>query len=636
MYIASIYIKDHYLFEGPQTINFGGRFLYDFSNILGITRTDNPRFIETLYAPDNLELISAIVGKNGTGKTTLLRNIISYLNGQEYGVDYILFIEDGNTTYSMSSSMSFGCEFTERRNKLDFSTIYYSPYLDFKEPLRGIDLSYDAILEEDFEASSDKFVGSNEVNPKRWLKSQNTLRILEFQLSAYANELKNHFEFPNFERARISFIRHKIDINTTIDEIEFDNTPRELRYSLQPLYNKIRKESKEINENRPKGYSLVNLQKSLFKNYIIMDVICLFISQMEKKNQYLEEGFLEVSTSEFLNLIKNLDSKNAFYKFLDLHYYKIGREKSKILPIVETKNMINYLFDVIDSLETKNESDTRNFDWGKKSIYLDISQTRKLLEYHTTFLNEVDKYYGGLKGKDGLVLFKKSDRIEGLINYEPSERDLSSGETALLNFYSRIFYYFKKQINDVLSINNKKYYFIFLDEADMGYHPKWKKSFIKSIVSFLPAFFQNLGAQIQIIFTTHDPLTLSDIPKDSVIYLSKNNNESYILNSEDKASKRTFGANVHDLLADSFFLEDGFIGDFAKDRIHFIIDWLNNEERNLEEINVVKKLINIIDEPITKNKLAEMFDSKLNEHLRVTLIRDQIKELQKLENSLTK
>ncbi|NRD19517.1 AAA family ATPase [Winogradskyella eckloniae] len=639
MYLASIYLENHNLFDKPQTINFGGRFIYDFSNILGITRKQNKSFIENFYSVDNLELVSAIVGKNGTGKTTLLRDLIDFLKGKGYGYNFILFLEKGSSTYTVSSSMVFGCDFIESSIDLSFDTLYYSPYLDFKEPLNGIDLSYDTILEEDFEASKGKFLGSEDINPKRWLKSQNSLRILEFQSSEYALGLKSFFDFPEIERSRISFIRYKIDVDNSNDKIQFHNTPMDLQYSLQPLYNLISKERTTINQNRYEGYSLVELQKNLFKNNLIMDVICMLIKQMEKTNQYLQEGFLEINSKEFNELIENLDSREALFKFLELHYFKIGVNKSQILPIEETKDMVNYLFDLIDNLEAENDRDTRNFDWSYKSIYLNLEQTRRLIEYHTRFLNKVDQYYGGIEDTNGKVLFKKSERIEGLVNYEPSERDLSSGETALLNFYSRIYYYFKKQLIDLESIEKKDFYIILLDEADMGYHPKWKKSFVKSIVSFLPKFFKTLEADIQIIFTTHDPLTLSDIPKNNVTYLSKKDSgETYILNTDEVCHKKTFGANIHDLLADSFFLEDGFMGEFAEEVITDLVNYLTfdvEEEisaenvKNIKEWNEkkAKKLIGIIDEPLIKERVQSLFNKKFLYNDK-DLLRLKIKELE--------
>ncbi|MFC5194804.1 AAA family ATPase [Bizionia hallyeonensis] len=644
MRLAALYIEDHFLFDQPQTINFGGNYIYDFTNILGITREPNRFFIENLYKENNLSLLSAIVGRNGTGKTTLLRYIISCIKGEGYGSRYILIVEDNNITYTLSPSLSVGYSFTERSLDINLiETLYYSPYLDFKESINGIDLSYDTILEKDIEASKNKFVANEDVNLKRWLKAKNSIRIFEFQISKYAKQLKTVFDFPDYERARFSFIRYKLDVNHDEDRIIFHNTPFDLQFVIHPLYKLIKEEARLINENRPKGYSLVNLQKNLFKNYLLMDLLSLFIIQMEKKNNYLREGHIKITNKEYAELINDLDAKEALFKFLDLHYFQVGSQRIELLPVEETKQMVNYLFDIIDNLEAENDSDTRNFDWSDKSIYLNNDQAIQLIEYHTFFLNKVDQYYGGIKEK-GEVIFSKRERIEGLINYEPSDRDLSSGETALLNFYSRIYYYFKKQHIDINSIAKKDFYVLLLDEADMGFHPRWRKSFVKSITTFLPSFFKDLKSEIQIIFTTHDPITLSDIPNNQIVYLNKIEGKNIILKQNEKPEK-SFGANVHDLLAHSFFLEDGFMGEFAQELITDLINYLTfDEEKELSEENKrhqkewhperAQEVINIIDEPLIKESVQSLYNKKFL-YKDKSLLELKIKELEIQLNKIT-
>src|SRR5690606_9204622 len=70
---------------------------------------------------------------------------------------------------------------------------------------------------------------------------------------------------------------------------------------------------------------------------------------------------------------------------------------------------------------------------------------------------------------------------------------------------------------------------------------------------------------------THDPLTLSDMPRQNVVFLDKDAVGNTIIS---KGKKETFGANIHDLLADSFFISDGLMGDFAKEKINKTLTWL--------------------------------------------------------------
>jgi predicted ATP-binding protein involved in virulence len=162
------------------------------------------------------------------------------------------------------------------------------------------------------------------------------------------------------------------------------------------------------------------------------------------------------------------------------------------------------------------------------------------------------------------------------ISYSPS-KNLSSGEKGLYDLFSvlnDLNYRIENNIHTDYSIFNKREkvtdnLLILLDEADLGFHPEWKKKYVNIIQQIIPFIFKNKS--IQIIITTHDPLTLSDFPNNNIVYLFKNNSITEILDSDSKRRPtKTFGANISDLLADSFFVNDGLIGDFAKNKIEDI------------------------------------------------------------------
>ena len=161
----------------------------------------------------------------------------------------------------------------------------------------------------------------------------------------------------------------------------------------------------------------------------------------------------------------------------------------------------------------------------------------------------------------------------------------------------------------------------------------WKKGFITTILKSVPYFFEGLNSKpnLQIILTTHDPLTLSDIPKHNVIFLEKAEEGKCRISSE---VQKTFGANITDLLADSFFLEKGLIGDFARKKINDVIDWINENrnktEINEEELERYQKVIELIDERVIKLKLSDMITELLPDN---TFYNEMIdKEIEKLQN----
>jgi ABC-type Mn2+/Zn2+ transport system ATPase subunit len=89
MRLAAIYIEDHeYLFQEPQTINFGGQYFYEFENLdnnIIVRTTENEKFIPDFFNLTELQNkvtnLNAIVGQNGAGKSTFLKMLYG-------GVDY--------------------------------------------------------------------------------------------------------------------------------------------------------------------------------------------------------------------------------------------------------------------------------------------------------------------------------------------------------------------------------------------------------------------------------------------------------------------------------------------------------------------------------------------------------------------
>lgn len=62
---------------------------------------------------------------------------------------------------------------------------------------------------------------------------------------------------------------------------------------------------------------------------------------------------------------------------------------------------------------------------------------------------------------------------------------------------------------------------------------------------------------IHLIIVTHSPYVLSDIPRTNVLALKKDETEPV-------DGLQSFGANIYDMLKDSFFLEGGAMGMFAQ------------------------------------------------------------------------
>ena len=100
-------------------------------------------------------------------------------------------------------------------------------------------------------------------------------------------------------------------------------------------------------------------------------------------------------------------------------------------------------------------------------------------------------------------------------------------------------------------------------------------------LSYLIEFFsKNFTQNIHIILTSHSPFIISDLPKENVIFLEKGEQ----LNPFEDG-KQTFGANIHTLLSHGFFMKEGLMGEFAKEKIQSIINYYEEIKELTKEEN---------------------------------------------------
>ena len=165
-----------------------------------------------------------------------------------------------------------------------------------------------------------------------------------------------------------------------------------------------------------------------------------------------------------------------------------------------------------------------------------------------------------------------------------------------------------------------------LDEPELSLHPEWQRNYIKEFIKT----FSKSDNNIHLIITSHSPFLLSDIPKQNIIFLDKDEKGNCKVVDGLKEKKQTFGANIHTLLSDGFFMDDGLMGEFAKSKIEEVIDYLNDKESKIKDNDEVQKLIDIIGEPIIRNQLQKMLDSKrLTKMDEIDIIKAEIADLEK-------
>ncbi|AIG30297.1 hypothetical protein IA01_07380 [Flavobacterium psychrophilum] len=228
-----------------------------------------------------------------------------------------------------------------------------------------------------------------------------------------------------------------------------------------------------------------------------------------------------------------------------------------------------------------------------------------------------------------------------ILNSDKNEKiefkTLSSGEKQKIYSISSILYHLSN-LDSVKNTRTKTAYTnvnIVLEEIELYFHPEMQRNFINDILDSISGIELYKIKAINFCFVSHSPFILSDIPKENIMFLENIDNKAVQILDD----KSTFGANIHDLLKDGFFMKKGSIGEFAKNRITKTIQWLNlireeNEksikndfELLLEEKEYHKNIIEIIDERIIKTKLLEMYSEIFGNEEREKYLKNEIERL---------
>lgn len=206
--------------------------------------------------------------------------------------------------------------------------------------------------------------------------------------------------------------------------------------------------------------------------------------------------------------------------------------------------------------------------------------------------------------------------------------NLSSGEKMLASSTSIIIYHLI-QLMAMGETFRYKAVNIILDEIEICFHPEYQRRFISFLIHLLERLQLNEYFQINILLSTHSPFILSDIPRSNILYLEdgKTKNKEEFINP--------FAANILDILKQSFFLENGFIGEFAKEKIKSLCSFLSSQtnDDNVDNqpwtIESARKFIDLVGEPLLRQQLEQLFykNNQVGKKRRIEMLEEELRKL---------
>lgn len=608
-------------------INLSSRFQFTFDKDLQLVKVkENPNYLDSFFADDNKVDVIGIVGENGSGKSSILTEIYNqdkldtslYIfhdkvdekdkfkvyKGKDINFDLKKTFEEGQFEENV---LNKGMPFLIGSSKLLFKEDYNgsgsgSMGVSFTENLASICSTNDInsnlnfMLKHDFEIYL-------KVKKIQQDGAENYINL--FNKSIINAELLDNFLIANFINIQESKKDEKIDSNILID-ISNKNVRISPYFDFSTHIKKRMKFAKFVNENEGNEDVLESTDffnntlttinekyKSEFVSKILINILIdlILLSKLD---------YNKISIDTLIGSVKMYDlfDENGLDKFLE----NTKKDDEKIISTSVEKIIRVIVYDlkeILDILGIKKLDETKDLTLSYKD--------EKLGE----FVNLIKEKIYLLK------YFKIENKVESIDTY--NKMPFSSGELQILRLIARASFYVEQ-----IKISDENI-LLLLDEPDAMLHPNWQRLFWKE---FIPLINSVTDKKIKILFTTHSPIMITDIPKANLNILDQNNRELSI---------ETFGANIYSLYKNTFFLEKP-IGAFALNKIDKLYKKLLSEEPSTEdELKGFKKLINTIGEPLIKKDLQYKLNNYLNkfEYEKDAYILSELeKEKDKIESKI--
>lgn len=180
---------------------------------------------------------------------------------------------------------------------------------------------------------------------------------------------------------------------------------------------------------------------------------------------------------------------------------------------------------------------------------------------------------------------------------------MSSGERQLLHSVSSLVYHLKNISSSEPRGTQMAYKNVnlVLEEVELYFHPDYQRRYVRYLLEQIENAHLSPEMAINLIMVTHSPFILSDIPRQNVLFLRNGKPDRSM--QED-----TFGANIHTLLKNGFFLNTVPIGEFAKDKINKMFAVLNQSDSIPEsEMIRLEKEIPLVSEPLLRGQLMKLY-----------------------------
>lgn len=667
MELIYIYIDKYRTFEN-QEISFSNKFNVKYDNKNNVLSIKENKDYVSIY-PDNIVNINGILGKNSTGKSSLIALIGEQIESRIANNE--IFEEEPKNPYQIFPVIETATKSTIKLENSYF-ILYYIGKDEDGNPLFAFETDDVDKYKTLFVNEKELFVKTNKVyyighgwfpivfkvenEFNKYLDDTSNFNsnnicldyycnIINFHRPKYINffnsKLKNEEEYKISIKRREALLEsdlYKNKIKFLINQMKMNSSDsliyKDKKYILNIKF--FNRSSYEFEDENGEKVSVTNIIKD-FNNFDLKKF-------KESKKIVLAFLFLYVwytmtcldAGDDLKPIIKKLsqmqiENNSASYEEIKNMYH------SQIKCLFSTINnnlvMLDEFLKCENALENflknakKNKISYSYAEFELKIIFNKDSNFDLLEDFFDLFVDEREQ-----KGK-----LQKPSIMNNFLEVEIPR--MSEGEKENLALFTSI----DEQIS---AITYKKNFILLFDEIERSMHPDLCRRLISNLVDLLQKYH---GKEFQIIIASHSPFIASDLLQENVVCISREDDKSIV----SKMTEKPFAQNIHTILKSQFFL-DSFIGEYATSCINLIIKCLKYEKIDevKNELNkflcsdkgsdeelidsaekakkFIKYVIDSIGEPIIRNELHRRLSNAkwLSTKEKIQYYQNKIRELE--------
>lgn len=690
------YVSINFSREYEFCHNWNKCFKDNRSETLELTISTTDRFLPHDFWGDRgiVYNCTAFVGENGSGKTTILQNIITFLlccNEELRHGEWLIAFQDNKKIYSIAHygdrllypDKTIDREAVTSGNIFCEKITYHATY-GIAEELEDVNKA-NKELSNAIEATRVAYF-ANTFSKNDMLEYVSRFYNVEVSQKRYDLCVKNY----SLTKRVFDAVDSNDSQNTNVQSGLFWN--RKYRDEVQFVFSDkaeaMRNNLKEIRDFKiplPQSLSITFIRP--FYSPLNKDLVYIYNNVLEKYFEYISSinsrkhskqsigGPIEESPTFYialhallryavlLNSTTSADFKNDLDNIInDFKSNQITDNKpvetqeqllSKVCESLLNRIALSTDSDIVKkNLEIIKSSINRTYDFCKflyKSeivlkldfTWCDESTSNPSFDYSSIRKKEIvassNKGIFSLKASTA-NLKDSSDILVEFINmynatlsylkedYLLFDWGLSSGEDNVLDMLASL-----NKLQCDPANNNIHTIQIFLDEADIGYHPEWQRLWFYIFPRMVEELFNGTNVtDIQFFIATHSPLLLGDLPSKCVNYLERKNDGKLRITErldDDGVEMETFGQNLYTILRNGFFLKNGTIGEIAIKKSEEIADAFRLLRKLKKDIDIEPN-----DEQEIKGDLEKI--KELNEKAIIALQKDSI-EFDRSKNEKT-